>query len=481
MAIVPLFGLDLSASSLNVTAQQRINLFPDVRVDADKSSMVLYGSPGLTPFANLGSYSRTWYTLGNFCYAVNQGNLNQLNNAGVSSAVGALATISGFVDMADNSGGNQVCLVDGTNAYIYNVNTGVFSTVTPPVANWLPQTVTSMNSYFMVNQGGTAVWWLSNILDGTTWNALNFATADDVADVLVRVFNNNKGLLILFGNKHTEFWSNTGALNFPFSRVQNTTIQIGLAAQQSVARAGESICFLGRTEEGQTQIFRLFGSQATRISTFELEHYMAQFVSNVNSATAFSYQIRGHLIYQINFNEASFAYNVTVSEALGVNVWSQVQSYNVNRHRAERCVSFLDRLLATDYMNGNVYIIDGDNYTDNGDYISRVLATHHLFEDNENVSIGNVWLDLEPGVGLSTGQGSDPQIMFDYSKDGGHTWSSQLWRSAGKIGKYKTRARWGRIGAARDFVFRWTLTDPVNTVWIQAGLRTQSKLKRLPG
>ena len=41
---------------------------------------------------------------------------------------------------------------------------------------------------------------------------------------------------------------------------------------------------------------------------------------------------------------------------------------------------------------------------------------------------------LESGMGLTTGQGSDPQVMFRYSDDGGHKWSRELTVSAGKSG-----------------------------------------------
>ena len=67
----------------------------------------------------------------------------------------------------------------------------------------------------------------------------------------------------------------------------------------------------------------------------------------------------------------------------------------------------------------------------------------------------------ETGVGLNSGQGSDPQIMLQYSDDGGRTYSNELWRSLGVIGAYKTRAIWRRLGQFRSRQIVLTITDPV--------------------
>jgi Neuraminidase (sialidase) len=48
----------------------------------------------------------------------------------------------------------------------------------------------------------------------------------------------------------------------------------------------------------------------------------------------------------------------------------------------------------------------------------------------------------------------DPQIMMQYSDNGGYTWSNEKWVSVGKIGEYKTKVRWSRLGSSRNRVFK---------------------------
>ena len=101
--------------------------------------------------------------------------------------------------------------------------------------------------------------------------------------------------------------------------------------------------------------------------------------------------------------------------------------------------------------------------------ITRQMTSRHVF-DQTYVGLGTLELDFERGIGLVSGQGSDPMVGLEVSKDGGKTWGQELWRSMGKIGKYLNRTYWNRIGTSRDTVFRWTITDPVKVVLTGAWL-----------
>ena len=80
---------------------------------------------------------------------------------------------------------------------------------------------------------------------------------------------------------------------------------------------------------------------------------------------------------------------------------------------------------------------------------------------------------MEPGQGLQTGQGSNPQVMLQVSRDGGKTWGAELWRTLGAIGQYRTRANWLRLGRSRDWVMKFRVTDPVKPVFVAAWGRFQ--------
>ena len=85
----------------------------------------------------------------------------------------------------------------------------------------------------------------------------------------------------------------------------------------------------------------------------------------------------------------------------------------------------------------------------------------HISAENKRSYFSFLQLDLEAGVGLTTGQGSDPLVVFDWSDDGGHTFKPQRTKSAGKLGEYTTRCVLWQLGESRDRVFRFSVTDPV--------------------
>ena len=63
--------------------------------------------------------------------------------------------------------------------------------------------------------------------------------------------------------------------------------------------------------------------------------------------------------------------------------------------------------------------------------------------------------------GQNTHTPSSPQIMLRWSNDNGFTWSNPYWRALGRLGEYRTRARWNRIGRARNRTYEIAITDPV--------------------
>jgi hypothetical protein len=102
--------------------------------------------------------------------------------------------------------------------------------------------------------------------------------------------------------------------------------------------------------------------------------------------------------------------------------------------------------------------------------IRRLRRSPHLSAADVAVFYDALALDVETGIGLTEGQGSDPQIMLRWSDDGGHTWSDEVWVSAGARGQYQWQALWRRLGRSRDRVFEVSMSDPVRWTLLGAYL-----------
>jgi hypothetical protein len=452
---VPLFGLGNAGKSVNVNAQQRTNLYVEVQQDPEANGLVLYPTPGLTSFVNLGaSPCRGFYQKGDVAYVVNTNVLWEIAANGTLTNRGTLLTGSGRVDITDN--GTQMLLVDGTYGYVLTFATNTLAQITDtdfPASN----TCAFLNGYFVVSKTDSAQFYISGLYDGTTWDALDFATAESDPDNLVRLMVDN-GMLYLFGDKTTEFWGDSGAADFPFARIGSSAIEWGLAARWSLCKFDGSLIFLRKNRLGAVQVCVLAGNQAVPVSNPELDYLLAQY--DAENATGYSYMVSGHPMYQINFptDGVSWLYD-GLSKA-----WSKVATGN-GRHRGELQVNFLGSSYVTDYEHGKVYLLDQGAFTDDGEPIVREFVSRHN-KGGDFIRIAQLWLEMESGVGAVSGQGADPQVMLQISRDGGHTWSQELWRSFGALGEYGKRAVWNRLGRARDWLFRVRVTDPVKTVFV---------------
>lgn len=458
LAPVPLFGIGNQGKSPNVNAQDRLNLYIEIQQDPEKHVLTMYPTPGLSTFVNLGATPvRGLYERQEVMYAVHRDKFYSINAAGTVTERGTLLTFSGRVGMADN--GTQIIIVDGPNGYIFNTSTNAFTRITDadfPGAD----TVDFLNGRFIVNKPGTGQFYVSASYDGLSWDALYFATAESNPDNLVRVFVDG-GQLELFGDKTTEFWGDSGAADFPYARIGSSALEWGLASRWSLVKFDGSLIFLRRNRLGQVQVAVGAGASSQAVSTPELDYEFSTY-STTEDATGFSYMLSGHPFYQVNFPTAGKSW---LYDGLS-KCWSRLSS-GTGRHRAEIQVQLANKSYVSDYDTGQIYLLQDGVYQDDGAAIVREFTSRHQTNGNP-VSIAELWLEMEAGVGLQSGQGKNPQIMLQIFRDGGHEWGAEVWREFGAVGKYRARAKWNKLGQARDWVFRFRVTDPVRTVFVQA-------------
>ncbi len=456
---IPLFGLGNQGKSANVSAQKRVNLYVEMQADPEKNIATLYPTPGLVSFVNFGLGAiRGVYERGDSLYVVHSDKLYAVSNNGTATVLGTLSTTSGRVAFSDN--GNQIIAVDGNYGYIYAVGTGTFTQISDP--DFPPSTtVTFFNGRFVVNKTGTGEFYISSLYDGLAWDALDYATAESDPDNVVRVIADS-GQLVIYGDKTTEIWGDSGAADFPYARIGSAAIEWGLAARWSLVKFMDSLIFLRKNRLGQVQVCVQAGSQSQAVSTPEMDYIFSQYAAYAD-ATGFAYMLSGHPFYQINFPTANESWLYDGQSK----AWSKVQNGASGRHRADMQVQLLAKNYVTDWENGKLYRFDENTYTDNGAPIYREFVSRHLSAGDFS-HISQLWIEMEGGVGLQTGQGTDPQVMMQISKDGGHEWGQEVWRSIGAAGKYKARAVFNRLGKSRDWVFKFRITDPVKTVFTAA-------------
>lgn len=462
---IELFGVGTQSESRAITAQRRINAKVEVRKELDRTHFALINREGLDAFTtSLGtSPSRGMWAVNTLTtpllFTVHQGTLYSINNAMVISVIGAIGTIVGDVSMADD--GTFLVLVDGSKGYVYNmlIPAGLNAIVD---ANFTtsPTTVTWQDSYFIVTSGLTRQFQLSQItpsVDPSVWPAIqiNFAASGAAA---IQAGKADHNIFNLFGGEYTEFWQDTGSPDFPYALIPGAAQEFGLAARWSLCKFDNSLVGVFKSNQGGLNVSRLSGFSLKKISDQDIDQILDTY-SNVADAEGFAYTLDGHPMYVINFPSG----NATLVYDGLSNVWSEYQSSG-GRFLGNKFAYFVGRLLTSDYSNGNIYQFSDSTYTDNGTQIPMEVISKHIWNDDKYIGIRQIQIDIESGVGLVSGQGVNPVCDLQVSKDGGNSFFSVGFPSMGPIGNYTTRLIWRNLGAARDWVLKFRITDPVKRV-----------------
>jgi hypothetical protein len=174
----------------------------------------------------------------------------------------------------------------------------------------------------------------------------------------------------------------------------------------------------------------------------------------------------GHSFYVLNLSEKSWVFNITTGE------WDEWQTAG-GKFCGGLGVAAFGKYMVTDYRDTRAYYMDDEVYTDGSDAVVREITSKHIAADLDELTVWELQLDMETGVGLPAGQGSNPQVMLQVSRDNGHTFGNELWVTLGRLGNYIARAVWRRLGRARDFTVRVRISDPVKVVIINAAIRLE--------
>lgn len=419
--------------------------------------IALIGTPGLKLITNFGTGPhRGAIVHKNNLYVVVSSSVYKYDIFGTKTLIGTLTTTTAPVSMSSNGTlGNQLTIVDGQKLWVWNDTTFTDYTASLNLPN--PIKTEMIEGYTIVAFANSQEFQLSNLYDSTTWNALQFATAELAPGNLLAMIKYNRQLWLLCEND-TEVWYNSGN-DVPFDHIPNGLIEWGILAPNSIASSGNyGLLWLSKNKYGQGEVVQSDTSSFTAksITPRTLLSIWRTYVK-LDDAIGFCYQEHGHLFYVLTFPTANktWCYDVTYGG------WHE-RSYNGGKLRANSYAFFNNMHMVGDFDNGNMYQMDMDTYTDNGIPILRSLVTYHVSDKREQVRHNFIELEGESGVGALSGQGVAPVITLECSDDGGHTYTNARtapWSQ--ESSDYKRTVRWPMLGTSRNRVYRISMSDPI--------------------
>lgn len=371
--------------------------------------------------------------------------------------IGAVAVDSNPATICWNGdGGGQVFITSGDNGYIYDLASTAFSTVRTGATTFGGY----LDGYFVALDSNNSTFYISDLLDGTTWDPTQFAQRSIGADPWVGMGINNRYIYLL-GTLTGEVWYNAGTYPFPFAFYPSGYLNYGTSAPFSIASADGAINWLGASDQGNGFVCRATGFNPEIISTFALQYQISRYI-RVSDAIGDTYNKSGHTFYLLTFPSA----NVTLAYDVSTGDWAKRGTWNslTTEYFAWRPLfhSFaFGRNTMLDRSGTGFYELSENSYYDVEDIpIRRMRRLPTLIRENKHVFVNSIEALFQPGVGTS-GQGEDPQVSLKLSKNGGRTWGPEQFRSVGKTGEYENRTRWNRCGMGRKFTAEIAMSDPV--------------------
>lgn len=429
------------------------------------SEWVLEPTPGFASFASVSPSpiragisipdpggERNFFVAGFGFYELFSGGTTTLR--GTISADTNPATIS-----YDGPTGGHLFITSGGVGYGYTLAT---NTLTSNITS-LPATMGAfLSDRFLALDAHTSSLQISDLLS-LNFNPTQIAVRSLAADpwVAMTVIN---GLIYLWGARTGEAWYDAGASPYPFAWQQGAFWEQGIAAPFSATRSGSPLLWIGQNVYGARVIYQMNGFVPQRVSTHAVEQALSSY-STVADCSAVVYQDRGHLFYVSTFPTGGQTWALDVP--LGQSGWAERGFWNTTTGsyqpwRVSTLWYGFGQLLVGDSQSGTIYSYSPTVYTDMGGApLRRLRQPPQVAFEDKRIRYTRLQLRMDVGIGLPTGQGSDPQVMLSSSNDGGKTFGAERWTSAGPIGTYNTRVFWTRLGQARRRVDQVVVSDPV--------------------
>lgn len=406
----PLVGAAYNMNAKVDGAETCINWYPQ-KIESGNSAYVsaLYPTAGLKPlFTGDNAPVRCIQVLSDGSLLVVIGK-KLYHSTAKTLSLQLIGSITGVDTVRITDNGTDALIVNGSFTYTFNLKTKALTRLTGSSIVRSSHTV-FLDGRFVVNKASTGQFYWTGLYN-TTFDPLNFATAEGFPDNIVSLVVFNRELW-LFGTQSFERYYSTGDKDAPFQRINGAAFSYGCAAANSLVTMSQLVVWLGISEFGSNQVVASSGGLPERISTNYIEEQL-QLYTKISDAIAFAYQEDGHIFYMLTLPSADRTFCYDFSTGL----WHERAYSNelgrFERHRAQHHGYFNRLHIVGDRQNGKLYALDKNTGTDNGQPIMRERTTQVLDSNNALTRFNRLEIVCEVGEG-----------GFDTAANTGSIWDS---------------------------------------------------------
>ncbi len=371
------------------------------------------------------------------------GDLFVVSGGSLYRAGALLGAIAGTAPVSFAASNLELLVTAGSTLYSYN-GTNLAAVSLPD--SFSARSITFISGHFIAVRSGSQKYYWSAQLDGRTWDALDFASAETEPDNLLDALSMRSNLYLM-GQGSIEPWYYTGDLNLPFALIQQRLFPKGTRETGCAIEQDNALIWVG-----SDNIVYRSADVPERISNHGIEEQIAASAT----VSVFGYIFEGHSHVAVRLDTATYAIDFASNEW-----WEMRTSARTNFAGRNATTQGMTVLFGDDATN-KVWTF-GPSYADNGTELLREFTGAFAVKGGV-VQIDNVTVDANSGrTDLLTGQGADPKLEMAVSRDAGATWGAFRTARLGAQGEYRARTRYNRLGLfdMPGAMFRFRLTDPV--------------------
>lgn len=472
------------SESLPISAQECVNFYPNTPQTGTVTQQSLFGTPGLLEIEAVAEneFNRGFHVFNSIPYHVNGTTLYRLDRSfdafgnvsftSVDVSGGIPLPGADRVVMADNgTSGGEMCIVlpEGSNqfnAYIFDDVAITLVQISDIDFDGPVNGLVYIDGFFLFTKKQGNKFFISNLRQGLVYTATDFADAEVDPDPIRAPFALENELFI-FGSETVEPFQNIGGAGFPFVRIEGGVRQKGIDSPDTLQEMNGAMVWVGSTSNEQSAIWISNGGVPEKLSTTAIDNQLRTYTdTQISSAFAVKYSQSGHLFVAFTFPGAeTFVFDANEQR------WHTRESISNDQPvtwRVNTIVEGYSELIVGDILSSKIGIIDKEIFFEYDEIIRRRFVLPPLDNGGNPFFTSSIEAVGESGVGLTTGTGSDPQVLMSFSDDGGRTFGETIPRSLGKLGEYTFRTIWNQLGrSARERMFRFDVSDPIKWVFFK--------------
>jgi hypothetical protein len=216
-----------------------------------------------------------------------------------------------------------------------------------------------LNNYVLIGTSNNRIY-NSDVGDPTTWNALNFLSFEQTADVLVGICK-HLNYLVAFGAVSTQFFYDVGnPTGSPLGLAASYTSEIGCATGDSIVATNNTVLWIGTSKTYGRSVYIMDGTAPVRISTANIDRHIE--ADGLSDVSAYCYTINGHTLYILTLHNT----HQTLVYDLNERMWYTWTQYSMQSNDQPNPGTYQESYFRPTYytqLNGVPYVLDDDTAT----------------------------------------------------------------------------------------------------------------------